>query len=414
MDSLAFLVVGVVLGAVVGGLGVFLIRSRGAQSGAGDDSTVQLTADLAAIAAQLAATQAELAAAEATARERARQTETLEQRNRELLEQQERDAKIVAELTPIKEVLNQMTRKVNDMENQQREQHGLITQQLTDSRKAGDELRLTTESLASALRSNNVKGQWGEAQLRRIVEVAGLLEYVDFSVQETASNEEGNIRPDMVIRLPGGRTIVVDAKVPFTAYLEAAQIPSNAAGEEGAKRERLMKDHVRALRTHIDTLGRKAYWESFGGNSEFVVAFVPSESLLSVALELDPTLLEYAFSKKVALASPVNLWAVLKTVAYAWRQEIATEQVTEIIKLGQELYKRVGVVAGHAESLRSSLEKTVKSYNDFASSLERNMLTSARKFPGLDTGSGLKELAAIGTTTEEFRKEELTGADEEA
>jgi DNA recombination protein RmuC len=414
MDSLAFLVVGVVLGAVVGGLGVFLIRSRGAQSGAGDDSTVQLTADLAAIAAQLAATQAELAAAEATARERARQTETLEQRNRELLEQQERDAKIVAELTPIKEVLNQMTRKVNDMENQQREQHGLITQQLTDSRKAGDELRLTTESLASALRSNNVKGQWGEAQLRRIVEVAGLLEYVDFSVQETASNEEGNIRPDMVIRLPGGRTIVVDAKVPFTAYLEAAQIPSNAAGEEGAKRERLMKDHVRALRTHIDALGRKAYWESFGGNSEFVVAFVPSESLLSVALELDPTLLEYAFSKKVALASPVNLWAVLKTVAYAWRQEIATEQVTEIIKLGQELYKRVGVVAGHAESLRSSLEKTVKSYNDFASSLERNMLTSARKFPGLDTGSGLTELAAIGTTTEEFRKEELLGADEEA
>ena len=414
MDSFAFLVVGVVLGAVVGGLGVFLIRSRGAQSGAGDDSTVQLTADLAAIAAQLAATQAELAAAEATARERARQTETLEQRNRELLEQQERDAKIVAELTPIKEVLNQMTRKVNDMENQQREQHGLITQQLTDSRKAGDELRLTTESLASALRSNNVKGQWGEAQLRRIVEVAGLLEYVDFSVQETASSDDGNIRPDMVIRLPGGRTIVVDAKVPFTAYLEAAQIPSNAAGEEGAKRERLMKDHVRALRTHIDTLGRKAYWESFGGNSEFVVAFVPSESLLSVALELDPTLLEYAFSKKVALASPVNLWAVLKTVAYAWRQEIATEQVTEIIKLGQELYKRVGVVAGHAESLRSSLEKTVKSYNDFASSLERNMLTSARKFPGLDNGSGLKELAAIGTTTEEFRKEELTGADEEA
>jgi DNA recombination protein RmuC len=414
MDSFAFLVVGVVLGAVVGGLGVFLIRSRGAQSGAGDDSTVQLTADLAAIAAQLAATQAELAAAEATARERARQTETLEQRNRELLEQQERDAKIVAELTPIKEVLNQMTRKVNDMENQQREQHGLITQQLTDSRKAGDELRLTTESLASALRSNNVKGQWGEAQLRRIVEVAGLLEYVDFSVQETASSDDGNIRPDMVIRLPGGRTIVVDAKVPFTAYLEAAQIPSNASGEEGAKRERLMKDHVRALRTHIDTLGRKAYWESFGGNSEFVVAFVPSESLLSVALELDPTLLEYAFSKKVALASPVNLWAVLKTVAYAWRQEIATEQVTEIIKLGQELYKRVGVVAGHAESLRSSLEKTVKSYNDFASSLERNMLTSARKFPGLDTGSGLTELAAIGTTTEEFRKEELLGADEEA
>jgi DNA recombination protein RmuC len=227
-------------------------------------------------------------------------------------------------------------------------------------------------------------------------------------VQETAATEDGNIRPDMIIRLPGGRTIVVDAKVPFTAYLEASQIASNASGEEGARRARLMGDHVKAVRAHIDTLGKKAYWESFGGNSEFVVAFVPSESLLSVALELDPTLLEYAFNKKVALASPVNLWAVLKTVAYAWRQEVATEQVAEIIKLGQELYKRVGVVASHADSLRSSLDKAVKSYNDFAGSLERNLLTTAKKFPGLDPGSTMKEVPSISNTTEEFRKEELT------
>lgn len=393
MDSTLALVIGIVVGLALGALVGWLIAGR--QRPLVDSSA-----------------ESQVAAALATAEERGRQIEGLNQRNRELIEQQERDAKVVAELTPIKEVLNQMTRKVNDMENQQKEQHGLITQQLHDSRKAGDELRMTTESLASALRSNNVKGQWGEAQLRRIVEVAGLLEYVDFSVQETAQAEDGNIRPDMVIRLPGGRTIVVDAKVPFTAYLEASQIATNASGEEGARRARLLADHVKALRAHIDTLGKKSYWESFGGNSEFVVAFVPSESLLSVALELDPTLLEYAFNKKVALASPVNLWAVLKTVAYAWRQEVATEQVAEIISLGQELYKRVGVVAGHADSLRAALDKAVKSYNDFAGSLERNLLTTAKKFPGLDPNATMKDVPSISNSTEGFRKEELTSGDD--
>jgi DNA recombination protein RmuC len=397
MDSTLALVLGIVVGIAIGALIGWLLANRNRPAtNASAESTALVN----------------MAAAQATADERALQIQALNVRNRELLEQQERDAKVVAELTPIKEVLHQMTRKVNDMENQQKEQHGLITQQLVESRKAGDELRMTTESLASALRSNNVKGQWGEAQLRRIVEVAGLLEYVDFSVQETASTDEGSVRPDMIIRLPGGRTIVVDAKVPFTAYLEASQIATNATGEEGARRARLLGDHVKAVRAHIDTLGKKAYWESFDGNSEFVVAFVPSESLLSVALELDPTLLEYAFSKKVALASPVNLWAVLKTVAYAWRQEVATEQVAEIIKLGQELYKRVGVVATHADHLRSALDKAVKSYNDFAGSLERNLLTTAKKFPGLDPNSSIKDVPSISNTTEGFRKEELTSGND--
>jgi DNA recombination protein RmuC len=349
-----------------------------------------------------------LAQAEAVGMERQAQIDGLAQRNKDLVDQQARDARVVAELTPIKEVLHQMTVKVNAMENEQKQQHGLITQQLTDSRRAGDDLRATTESLASALRSNNVKGQWGEAQLRRIVEVAGLLEFVDFSTQETTSTEGGKIRPDMTIRLPGGRTILVDAKVPFTAYLEASQIPPTATGEQGAQRDKLLKDHVKALRAHIDNLSGKAYWDGFDGASEFVVAFVPSESLLSVALELDPTILEYAFTKRVALASPVNLWAVLKTVAYSWRQQVAAEQVTEIIKLGQELYKRVGVVAGHADSLRAALDKAVKSYNEFAGSLERNMLTTAKKFPGMDPNVTLKEVPAIAATTEGFRKEELT------
>jgi DNA recombination protein RmuC len=389
MDIVALLV-GLVVGLVVGFLVAWIVR--GSRATQGGDASLGVR----------------LAQAEAVGMERQAQIDALAQRNKDLVDQQERDARVVAELTPIKEVLHQMTVKVNAMENEQKQQHGLITQQLTDSRRAGDELRATTESLASALRSNNVKGQWGEAQLRRIVEVAGLLEFVDFSTQETTSTEGGKIRPDMTIRLPGGRTILVDAKVPFTAYLEASQIPSNAAGEQGAQRDRLMKDHVKAVRTHIDSLSSKAYWDGVDGASEFVIAFVPSESLLSAALELDPTVLEYAFTKRVALASPVNLWAVLKTVAYSWRQQVAAEQVTEIIKLGQELYKRVGVVASHADSLRSALDKAVKSYNEFAGSLERNMLTTAKKFPGMDPNISLKEVPAIAATTEGFRKEELT------
>jgi DNA recombination protein RmuC len=298
------------------------------------------------------------------------------------------------------------------MENQQKEQHGLITQQLTDSRKAGDELRATTDALSQALRSNNYKGKWGEAQLRRIVEVSGLLNYVDFYTQESSSTDSGGIRPDMIIRLPGGRTIIIDAKVPFTAYLEASQIPVNATGDEAAKRERLLGEHVKALRKHVEDLTRKSYWEGFENTSEFVVAFVPSESLLSAALELDPALLEDAFSKKVALASPVNLFAVLKTVAFAWNQEVATEQVAEIIKLGQELYKRIGVVAGHADDLRKHLDKTVGSYNAFAKSLERNLLTTAAEFPKLDMADTIAEVPAITNSTEGFRKKELTVGDE--
>lgn len=389
MDSTLALVLGIVLGAVIGLVIGWLLAGRNRPAPDTESAS-------------------QVAAAVATADERARQIDALNDRNRELVEQQERDAKVVAELTPIKEVLAQMTQKVNAMENQQKEQHGIITQQLVDSRKAGDELRATTDALASALRSNNYKGKWGEAQLRRIVEVSGLLNYVDFYTQESSSTDSGGIRPDMIIRLPGGRTIIIDAKVPFTAYLEASQIPANATGDEAAKRERLLAEHVKALRKHVEDLTRKSYWEGFENTSEFVVAFVPSESLLSVALELDPALLEDAFSKKVALASPVNLFAVLKTVAFAWNQEVATEQVAEIIKLGQELYKRIGVVAGHADDLRKNLDKTVGSYNKFAASLERNLLTTAAEFPKLDLADSIGDLPAITSTTEGFRKKELT------
>ena len=397
MDAL-WLILALVIGLAVGALVGWLIGSRKASPGG--DATL------------LAAAQAAAAAAQATADERARAIDEANARNRELLEQQERDAKIVAELTPIKAVLDQMTRKVNEMENQQKEQHGLISQQLVDSRKAGDELRATTDALSQALRSNNYKGKWGEAQLRRIVEVSGLLNYVDFYTQESSSTDTGGIRPDMVIRLPGGRTIIIDAKVPFTSYLEASQIPVNATGDELAKRERLMGEHVKALRKHVEDLTRKSYWEGFENTSEFVVAFVPSESLLSAALELDPALLEDAFSKKVALASPVNLFAVLKTVAFAWNQEMATEKVAEIIKLGQELYKRIGVVAGHADDLRKHLDKTVSSYNAFAKSLERNLLTTAAEFPKLDLADTISEVPAISSSTEGFRKKELTAGEE--
>ena len=188
----------------------------------------------------------------------------------------------------------------------------------------------------------------------------------------------------MVIRLPGDKAIAVDAKVPLDAYLEASAIPVTAQGAEAVQRRALLDKHVKAVRAHVDALARKTYWAGLGSSPEFVVCFVPSESLLAVALEEDPSLLDYAFGKRVALASPVNLWAVLKTVAYTWTQQDVSQEARTLFELGNQLYERLGLLASHADDLRRAIERTVDSYNRFAGSLESRVLVSARKFPGID------------------------------
>lgn len=388
MDLILVLALGIVAGLAVGFALGWLLKARSTSSVFVEDLAPRL------------------AGADATIIAKDGQIASLEARNRELGEESRRRAdeeaerarsehKVLEALAPVKETLRTMQTKVSELEQQRSLQYGALEQQLKESRTFGEELRATTESLASALSSNSVRGTWGEAQLRRLVEVAGLTAHVDFDTQQTMSTDTGTIRPDMIINLPGGKTIVIDAKVPFNSYLEASQIPFTATGEQAARRETLLKAHVKAVRAHVDALSSKNYWTGFDFSPEFVLAFIPSESLLASALEADPTLLDYAFSKRVALASPVNLWAVLKTVAYTWQQQVVTDEAKKLFDLGNELYARLVSMTKHTEDLRKAIENTVKHYNGFVGALETRVLSTARKFPGIDPNKIIAESAEI-------------------
>ena len=310
-------------------------------------------------------------------------------------DRQQRESKVLQALTPVQESLRSMQLKVTELETQRSLQHGQLTQQLRNATESEERLRSTAESLASALRNNATRGVWGETQLRNVVQAAGLIERVDFDVQSSISSDAGAGRPDMVIHLPGGKNIAVDAKVPFTAYLEASQIAITATGEEGARREAFIKQHVRAVRAHIDTLGSKAYWAGLESSPELVIAFIPSESLVASAMEADPGIMDYAFSKRVALSSPVTLWSVLKTVAFSWQQDVVTQEAKMLFETSRELYGRLATLAGHIEKLGRSIESTVKNYNGFVGSLERQVLPSARKLNVLDESKVLGTHAEI-------------------
>ncbi|GEP46791.1 hypothetical protein MSA03_02990 [Microbacterium saccharophilum] len=299
-------------------------------------------------------------------------------------ERERREQLVLRALAPVQETLQTMQQKVDELERERQSQYGSIAEQLRRAQQSDEALRATTESLAGALRSSSARGVWGETQLRRIVESAGLTRFVDFETQSSISSDAGAGRPDLVVRLPGDKALAVDAKVPLDAYLEASAIPVTAQGEEGARRKTLLEKHVKAVRAHVDALAKKSYWAGLRSSPEFVVCFIPSESLLAAALEEDPSLLDYAFGRRVALASPVNLWAVLKTVAYTWTQQDVSDEARTLFELGNELYHRLGGLAGHAEDLRRALERTVDSYNRLVGSLETRVLVSARRFPGID------------------------------
>jgi DNA recombination protein RmuC len=297
-----------------------------------------------------------------------------------------RDAKdreenrLLQELAPVKENLAKMQNAVTEMERERLSQFTTLQESIRQSLESDEKLRKETQSLAGALSSNSVRGVWGEAQLRRMVELAGLLKHADFT--EQTANSTG--RADMIINLPGGKQLAIDSKVPFNSYQEATGISELATGAEADRRAALIKAHVKAVKGHIDALATRQYWSGLSASPDFVIAFIPSESLLSVALEADPTILEYAFQKNVALASPVSLFSVLKTVNYIWRQNVDESQVRAMLKLGQELYERVGKIAELADKLGRSIMGTVKDYNAFVSSLESRMLVTARKLNNLD------------------------------
>ncbi len=309
-------------------------------------------------------------------------------------EQKER-GQVLAALAPVQDRLAAMQSAITQMEQQRQSQYGALGEQMSQARQADRELRAATNALEAALRNTSVRGAWGEAQLRNIVESAGLVEHVDFDVQSSLTTDDGRFRPDMVLHLPGGKSLPIDAKVPFDSYIQAMEIPAGADGEEGRRRADLIRKHVAALRAHVDTLASKHYWTGLDISPDFIIAFIPSESLLSAALEADPALLDHAFGKRVALASPVTLWSVMKTVAFTWQQEALTEQAKELFDLSRDLYQRLGTLGDHADAMRRSIEKTVESWNRFAGSLETRVLVTARRLQVLDESAVLPDVATI-------------------
>ncbi|HKK18162.1 MAG TPA: DNA recombination protein RmuC [Opitutales bacterium] len=303
-----------------------------------------------------------------------------------------RQESIKRTVEPVNEALRLFNQRIEKIEDRRTATDSSLKQQLEQLSQAQAELSRTTGSLVQALRAPQVRGQWGEMQLRRTVEMAGMVNYCDFLEQASHETGEGQRqRPDMLIKLPNERQVVVDAKVPLAAYLDALE-----AKDAVVQTER-MKAHARQLRDHIKGLSQKAYWSQFENAPEFVVLFVPNETIFSAALEQDPQLIEIGVENKVILATPTTLIALLKAIAYGWQQEAIAREAKQIAALGRELYERIGVVTGHFAKLGKSLDQSVGHYNKAISSVESRLLVTARKFEALDSSNAdaLPETTAI-------------------
>jgi DNA recombination protein RmuC len=287
-------------------------------------------------------------------------------------------------LDPVSSALGRMEAQLRTSEQEREAAFATLREQVGAVASGAAGVAGETRALVTALRAPHVRGRWGEMQLERVVDLAGMVEHCDFTRQAHArgADDEGALRPDLVVHLAGGKQVVVDAKVPFAAYLESTE-----ARDDTTRRERAAA-HARQVRAHVDALGAKAYWRRFDPTPEFVVMFVPGEVFLSAALEADPTLLEHAFGADVVIATPTTLVALLRTVAYAWRQESLARNTAEVHALGRELHARLGVLSGHLGKLGRSLDAGVRSFNETVSSLESRVLVSARRFTDLSVTTG--------------------------
>ena len=349
--------------------------------------------------------QAQRAEQERVERERERAAAEAERKQAENERKLQEQSKVLSALAPVQKNLDALQQKVSQIEEGRKREMGALGEQLKGLGEQQARLDRETNALSSALRNNKVRGAWGEAQLRNIVESAGLLEHVDFDTQVVVTDADGRAqRPDMIIHMPGGKTIPIDAKAPYADYQKACEIPDTATPEELARKSELLHAHAKAVREHVKTLGDKAYWNAFADAPDFVIAFIPNESLLQAALETDPTLMDDAFARKVALTSPITLWAVLKSVAYAWQQQSLTDDAKMLFDLSRELYERFAVLGDRATKLGSAITTTVGAYNAFASSLESRVLVTARKLQRVDQSRIIESVNMIAPEKADVRE----------
>lgn len=411
------LLIGLLLGTAVGAALGYLLAQRRLASGTAELAAQAATADERARAAAERASLLERAAQDKAAlldgqlaeRFESLSAQALDRSARTLLELAEgrlsaanataagdldsRKAAVEQLVQPLRDTLTRLEAQLREAEAARRSSHAALAEQVSIARQTSEQLRAQTQALVTALRRPEARGRWGEMQLRRVVELAGMASKCDFDEQVGVSTAAGGLRPDMVVRLAGGKNIVVDSKVSLAAYLEAAE-----SSDENARADRLTA-HARHLREHVDRLAAKAYWAALTPSPEFVVLFIPGEAFLAPALERDPGLLEYAMASRVHIATPTTLVTMLRTAQYAWQQAALSDHARAVFDLGRELYDRIASLGRHVDGLGRALTTAVSTYNRTVGSLESRVLVSARK---------LSELGIVDAELEQPRPVEET------
>lgn len=312
--------------------------------------------------------------------------------------QQLAQSQLLRELQPMRSELTTMRETVAELEQERLELHGRLSEQLRLQATSDRELREATHQLASAMRANTTRGNWGEAQLRNLLESAGMISHVDFDTQVTLDTDDGKQRPDAIVHLPGDHHLIIDAKAPMSYFLDAMRLRDHD-DESARRRTDLMRKHAGAVRGHVDALRGRDYPAAVSGSARFVIAYIPSEAAVSAALNHDAELLDYAFARGVAIASPVTLWSILRSVAAAWQQERVSESAAEVLQLSQELYHRFATTSEHLSTLGKRLRGSVDAYDKLVGSVETRLFPTARKLAEFDpSAKSLETLKPVERT----------------